>query len=46
MKYRKLGKIGTAGSELALGTRYFGDETNEADALAILDTFTEGGQPD
>jgi len=43
MKYRKLGKTGTAVSELALGTMYFGDETNETGAFAILDTFTEAG---
>lgn len=43
MKFRKLGKTGTAVSELALGTMYFGDETNETDAFAILDTFSDAG---
>lgn len=43
MKYRKLGKSGTAVSELALGTMYFGAETSEADAFTILDGFTEAG---
>ncbi|WP_375434954.1 aldo/keto reductase [uncultured Hymenobacter sp.] len=43
MKYRKLGKTGIVVSELALGTMYFGDETPEADAFAILDGFVEAG---
>lgn len=43
MKYRKLGKTGTAVSELALGTMYFGDETDQVEAFAILDVFTEAG---
>lgn len=43
MKYRKLGNSGTVVSELALGTMYFGDETPEEEAFAILDTFVEAG---
>lgn len=43
MKYRKLGNTGTVVSRLALGTMYFGDETPEEDAFAILDGFVEAG---
>jgi aryl-alcohol dehydrogenase-like predicted oxidoreductase len=43
MKYRKLGDTGTVVSSLGLGTMYFGDETPEHDAFAILDAFVEGG---
>ncbi|MBR7896948.1 aldo/keto reductase [Burkholderia multivorans] len=43
MKYRKLGNTGTVVSSLGLGTMYFGDETPEADAFAILDAFVEAG---
>jgi aryl-alcohol dehydrogenase-like predicted oxidoreductase len=43
MKYRKLGNTGTVVSHLALGTMYFGDETPEDDAFAILDGFLEAG---
>ncbi|MEQ4530588.1 MAG: aldo/keto reductase [Mixta sp.] len=43
MKYRKLGRTGTAVSELALGTMYFEDETPEKEAFAILDCFTDAG---
>lgn len=43
MKYRKLGNTGTAVSTLALGTMYFGDETPEDTAFAILDAFLEAG---
>ncbi len=43
MKYRKLGNSGTVVSRLALGTMYFGKETPEADAHAILDGFVEAG---
>lgn len=43
MKYRKLGSTGIAVSTLALGTMYFGDETNEETAFAILDAFIEAG---
>ena len=41
MKYRKLGNTGTVVSTLALGTMYFGDETAENDAFAILDAFLD-----
>lgn len=43
MKYRKLGSTGMVISSLGLGTMYFGDETPESDAFAILDAFVEGG---
>ncbi|MGE0284584.1 MAG: aldo/keto reductase [Rhizobiaceae bacterium] len=43
MKYRKLGNTGTVVSTLALGTMYFGDETAENDAFAILDAFLDAG---
>lgn len=43
MEYRKLGPSGLAVSRLALGTMYFGGETPEDDAFAILDTFIEAG---
>jgi len=43
MKYRKLGNTGTVVSQLALGTMYFGDETPEDEAFAILDAFVEAG---
>ncbi|RSK46381.1 aldo/keto reductase [Hymenobacter perfusus] len=43
LNYRKLGTTGMVVSELALGTMYFGDETPEADAFAILDGFVEAG---
>jgi aryl-alcohol dehydrogenase (NADP+) len=43
MLHRKLGKTGIAVSKIALGTMYFGSETPEKDAFAILDTFIEAG---
>jgi aryl-alcohol dehydrogenase (NADP+) len=43
MKYTKLGRSGTVVSKIALGTMYFGDETPEAEAFAILDAFVEAG---
>ena len=43
MKYTKLGSSGTVVSKIALGTMYFGDETLEEDAFAILDAFIEAG---
>jgi aryl-alcohol dehydrogenase-like predicted oxidoreductase len=43
MEYRKLGNTGLAVSTLALGTMYFGAETAESEAFAILDTFVEAG---
>ena len=43
MLHRKLGNTGIAVSKIALGTMYFGSETSEADAFAILDTFVEAG---
>ena len=43
MLQRKLGNTGIAVSKLALGTMYFGSETPELDAFAILDTFVEAG---
>jgi aryl-alcohol dehydrogenase (NADP+) len=43
MLYRKLGNTGTAVSKIALGTMYFGSETPQEDAFAILDAFVEAG---
>src|ERR1035438_1429437 len=43
MQHRKLGSTGIAVSKIALGTMYFGSETPEEDAFAILDTFIEAG---
>ncbi|WP_375287093.1 aldo/keto reductase [Sphingomonas sp.] len=43
MKYTTLGGSGAAVSRLALGTMYFGQQTPEEDAFAILDTFLEAG---
>ena len=41
MLHRKLGNTGIAVSKIALGTMYFGSETPEVDAFAILDAFVE-----
>jgi aryl-alcohol dehydrogenase (NADP+) len=43
MLTRKLGNTGIAVSKIALGTMYFGSETPESDAFAILDAFLEAG---
>ncbi|MFC0267810.1 aldo/keto reductase [Kushneria aurantia] len=43
MEYRMLGHSGMAVSKLALGTMYFGNETPEKEAFAILDRFVEAG---
>ena len=43
MLHRKLGNTGIAVSKIALGTMYFGSETSENDAFAILDAFVESG---
>jgi aryl-alcohol dehydrogenase-like predicted oxidoreductase len=43
MKYAKLGRTGTVVSKIALGTMYFGDETPEEEAFAILDDFLDAG---
>ena len=43
MLHRKLGNTGISVGKIALGTMYFGSETPEADAFAILDTFLEAG---
>lgn len=43
MKYSKLGHSGLIVSRIALGTMYFGDETAEDEAFAILDGFVEAG---
>jgi aryl-alcohol dehydrogenase-like predicted oxidoreductase len=43
MKYRKLGNTGLVVSSLGLGTMYFGAETPQEDAFAILDAFVEAG---
>lgn len=43
MKYSKLGQSGVAISRFALGTMYFGSETSEDDAFAIMDRYVETG---
>lgn len=43
MLHRKLGNTGIAVSKIALGTMYFGSETPEEDAFAILDAYVEAG---
>ena len=43
MLNRKLGNTGIAVSKIALGTMYFGSETPEEDAFAILDAYVEAG---
>jgi hypothetical protein len=43
MQYRTLGAAGLAVSNLALVTVYFGSETTEDDAFAVLDAFSEPG---
>ena len=43
MEYRKLGRTGVVVSNLALGTMYFGKETSEEEAFAVMDAFVEAG---
>jgi aryl-alcohol dehydrogenase-like predicted oxidoreductase len=43
MKQRQLGNSGTVVSRFALGTMYFGGETSENDAFAIIDAYVEAG---
>jgi len=43
MLNRKVGNTGIAVSKIAFGTMYFGSETPEEGAFAILDTFVEAG---
>lgn len=43
MKHTKLGNTGISISKLALGTMYFGDETSQEDAFAIMDAYVEAG---
>ncbi len=43
MEYRQLGDSGTVVSRLALGSMYFGGETTQQDAFAILDAYVEAG---
>jgi aryl-alcohol dehydrogenase-like predicted oxidoreductase len=43
MEYRPLGRSGCVVSSLSLGTMTFGDEADEATAVAQLDTFLEAG---
>lgn len=43
MRYRKLGHSGIVVSKLGLGTMYFGAETPQDDALAIMDAYAEAG---
>ena len=41
MKYRNLPGTGISVSNIALGTMWFGTETGENEAFAILDRFVE-----
>ena len=43
MEYRKLGNTGIVVSNLALGTMYFGSETSEEEAFAVIDAYVEAG---
>lgn len=43
MKYRTFANTGISVSNLALGTMGFGGESNDDDAFAVLDAFTEAG---
>jgi aryl-alcohol dehydrogenase (NADP+) len=43
MERHRLGTTGTLVSRFALGTMYFGGETTEADAFAIVDAYVEAG---
>jgi aryl-alcohol dehydrogenase-like predicted oxidoreductase len=43
MKYTKLGRSGVVVSKIALGTMYFGDETPQDEAFAIIDAFVDAG---
>jgi len=43
MEYRRLGESGTVVSRLALGSMYFGGETPQAEAFAIMDAYVEAG---
>jgi aryl-alcohol dehydrogenase-like predicted oxidoreductase len=43
MEYRQLGPTGTVVSRLALGTMYFGKETSQDEAFAIIDAFLDAG---
>lgn len=43
MKQRFLGRSGLRVSELCLGTMTFGQDTDEAEAHRVLDTFAEAG---
>ncbi|MBZ5763032.1 aldo/keto reductase [Rhizobium sp. VS19-DR104.2] len=43
MKHTKLGNTGIAISKLGLGTMYFGDETSQEEAFAIMDGYVEAG---
>ena len=45
MLHRKLGNTGIAVSKIALGTMYFGSETPEEDAFAILDALAPHIRP-
>ena len=43
MDYRQLGLSGTVVSRLALGSMYFGGETSEKEAFAIMDAYVDAG---
>ncbi|WP_405965673.1 aldo/keto reductase [Streptomyces sp. NBC_00723] len=43
MKYRNLGNTGTAVSRIAFGAMYFGVQTPEDEAFALLDAFVDAG---
>src|SRR3954452_18950177 len=44
MEYCSLGRAGLAVSRIALGTMYFGSETNQDNAFALMDRFAEAGE--
>ena len=43
MKYRRMGRTGLRVSEICLGTMTFGFQTDEAEALSIMDAAIDGG---
>ncbi len=43
MEYRQLGRSGTVVSRFALGSMYFGSESTEEEAFAVMDAYVEAG---
>jgi aryl-alcohol dehydrogenase-like predicted oxidoreductase len=43
MKYNKVGRTGLKVSALGMGTMFFGEQVNEADAIRIMDTAFDKG---